>query len=71
MGSLAQSWFDEGPGMLPLPQFTSGAEVLIRGSEVLPPTAFPVPTWETADQSTAYGLGVLRPNPALSITVIF
>lgn len=50
--------------MLPLPQFTSGAEVLIRGSEVLPPTAFPV-------QSTACGLGVLRPNPALSITVIF
>lgn len=61
--------------MLPLPQFTSGARVglLFRGSEVLmccPPTPFPIPVWEAANQSSACGLGVLRSNPPLSIAVV-
>lgn len=58
-GSWARPWFREGMGMLPLPQFTSGAKVglLFRGLEVLmccPATPFPVPVWEAADQSSPW-----------------
>lgn len=55
--------------MLPLPRFTSGAKVglLFRGLEVLmccPATPFPVPVWETADQSSPWTGGPwIQPPP--------
>lgn len=53
--------------MLPLPLFTSGAEVGlwgVGGVDVLLPNPFLIPLWGAADQSSAHGLGSSDPAPS-------